>query len=437
MRVNKKMTLIVLCAGSLFYFGSGIVQRLMSDELTPKNAHTANSDLEPPQNTPALNDDQANGSVNSTQRNYSIGSHYTLTLLGETRLNKRNYGDSRIAWTTGAMAISPDGKQLFVAGHAQKSTVGAFALNEYKLADNVAELPIAPHSQPFHVTKDGIKLKNKNEGKSSRLIGMETIDGKLWLNLAEYYDGQDHQKATTIIIDDYNNLSGSRTGYYYVEHGVKAAGWMAPMPEKLAQLTGKQYYTGYASNLPINSRLSMGPSLYAIDARTYQKQKDIATKPLLTYTLEHPLGSFGVSDDVENHQLWNELTTAVFGFFTPSASHYIVIGKSAALNSEIVYKRRSDGSKCSGYCSEGRTDNSNFFWLFDTEDLIKSFNGEIQPYEITPIEYGRLTLNRENGIIGADYLPDRQELYILLGSADSLQNAYERQPLLQKYRISE
>ncbi|MFC3094614.1 hypothetical protein DRW07_13005 [Alteromonas sediminis] len=370
-----------------------------------------------------------------------LSEHYMLTLVGETRLKAGTFGASRLAWTPGTMAVSPDETQLFVAGHAQKSTIGAFSIGDFALEKKVSDLPIAPNSQPFHPTREGIELRDR-ENKIGRITGLEVINGKLWMNMAQYYDGSGNQRSTTIIIDNPDHIGGSRSGFHEIEGAVRAAGWMGELPQVFKAFTPHTHYTGYASNLPINSRLSMGPSFYAFTPRYDKKEGGrifFPTEEVLSYSLKNPLGVYGVSDNTDIHKLWNELSVANIGFFTNSATHYILIGTNRAMESEISYKKRkSDGSKCSGYCSEVKADKVNYFWLYSTKDLITSMRGDIAPYELTPIEFGRLELYRDShSIRGADFNPTTHTLYILLSGADDTQNRNESQPLLQKYQLTE
>jgi len=371
----------------------------------------------------------------------ALSDHYTLTLVGETRLKEGNFGASRLAWTPGTMAISPDETQLFVAGHAQQSTLGAFSLGEFALKTDVSDLPIAPNAQPFHPTRDGIELRNR-ENKIGRITGLEVINGRLWMNMAQFYDGSGNQRSTTIIIDNPNQIDGRRSGFHAIEGAVKAAGWMGELPQAFKALTQHTHFTGHASNLPINSRLSMGPSFYAF---TPEYNADMGegqvfpTQEVMSYSLKNPLGVYGLSTNTSQHKLWNELSVASVGFFTQSAKHYILVGTNRAMESEISYKKRkSDGSKCSGYCSEDRGDRANYFWLYSTQDLLAAMRGEIEPFELAPVEFGRLDLYRGQYLMrGADYIQSSNSLYILLGSADKTQNRHETHPILQKYRLSE
>ena len=77
------------------------------------------------------------------------------------------------------------------------------------------------------------------------------------------------------------------------------------------------HYAGASSNLPMNSRLSIGPSLftwfpYFLDSKE-NNAKDIVTIPIIDYSLAKPLHNDNYNKTGTN-SLWTELSSAVYGF---------------------------------------------------------------------------------------------------------------------------
>lgn len=366
----------------------------------------------------------------------TLAEKYSLTFVGGIRLQAGTFGSSRVAWNTGPMAVSDDGGSLWIAGHAQHYSVGRFSLPDPVNSTKLKRYAMAEVADPF------VKIDPEvMEGKSpDRITGMRHIDGALVVNVAEYYDADADNRQTTVVFDDAWNLASRQRGYFRLQGGVHAAGWMSPVPASLQAIFGGSYLAGFASNLPINGRSSMGPSLFIFDPANFFEpgglSGDVGTRPLIDYPLYNAL-----SDDLRNqsgeNKLWTEVSKAVFGFFTPDDEHYLVIGHSGGHQSGVGYKiKQENGYECGGFCAIDYKDVGNYFWLYSLPSILDVHCGRQPPHTPRPVAFGELPVfSLGKQIVGADFDRESGRLYLLIGGADAGQSRYESQPVLLVYTL--
>ncbi|MCF7980459.1 MAG: hypothetical protein K9K86_00640 [Pseudomonadales bacterium] len=371
---------------------------------------------------------------------YPMGSQYVLVYQGGIRLKAGTFGSSRLSYTVGPIAVSEPTRMLWIAGHAHHFSVGSFELPEPVYSFKLKKLPIAMNTQPFVKIKPDVKL----QGKPSRITGLQLIDKRLWVNVAEYYDASGKNANTTVVFDDAWDLQGSpRYGFFEINGRAHSSGWMTPIPPEKVSILGGEYVTGYASNIPINSRLSIGPTLFVWNPSQFDllgSNQKIPATALINYSLSYPLHNDGYNKSGGN-DLWTELSQAHIGFIPPGSQDYLVIGTSSGHESGIGYKIKQDnGRVCGGPCAYDHDDAYNYFWRYDLKDTAAVREGTASPSSLVPVEYGVLPVfnGRVRGaplIIGAAFSQESSRLYLLFGSADGTQSEWERQPILLVYSI--
>tara|TARA_B100001245_G_C22890405_1_gene428776 strand:+ start:522 stop:1733 length:1212 start_codon:yes stop_codon:yes gene_type:complete len=374
-----------------------------------------------------------------TKNELKIGSTYTFKSLGAVRFEEGEFGVSRLAYTDGAIAVSSTDNIVYVAGHDRHFSVGGFLLNKKPKHDSVSSLPIMPNILPF--TKVDPKYR---ETKTANVItGLEVIDNELLVTTDEYYDADHNNKEHLVIFKNRLDLEKSeQDGFFTMTGGSHSAGWMSKIPAPLSDELDALYLAGSASNLPINSRHSIGPSLFTwfpfFLSGTKGESNIITTEALIDYSLNYPLHDDSKNETKKN-ELWTELSTAVYGFISPDQRNYIVLGTSGGHKSEIGYKiTRKNGKKCGGFCAMDPTDYYNYYWIYSVEDIKESFSKRNMPETLRPTQYGKLELfDHKYPIIGADYDRESQKLYLMLKNLDSSQNSWESQPLLVIYEYAD
>lgn len=185
----------------------------------------------------------------------------------------------------------------------------------------------------------------------------------------------------------------------------------------------------------------MGPSAFGVNEVHLKEMTSgdtIPTLTLLDFSINHQLHPDHYNHSLEN-DLWTEISNAYYGFIVPGTRSYLVLGSSGGHEFGIGYKIRG----CGGACSVEPSDVYNYYWVWHLDDLIAVKNGQKQPFEIKPYEYGRIELPFEmspgsdipNRMIGVDYDRRHDRLFILLGGADNLQSQYEAAPLMLVYNL--
>ena len=345
-----------------------------------------------------------------------LGEH-KVEYIGGFRLKlayQGNHGAGRVQHSTGALDV--EGDKIWVSGHPDTYSVGAFEYLEPVPTDSMKEMPISQNVVKFERVSDiqyGFKLI---------ITGIEHIGGELVVHTAQYYSGQDTFR-------DHQTVFGSNNAFTVQGH-TQAAGWMKPVPPEWQERLGGPWLMGYASNLPINGRLSQGPSLYAWDG---VPGKDIDTVKHLDYTLENPLGTYGRDPAQAGvlapaNGLWNEISSAYVGFIRDD--DYIVVGRTGGLVSGIGYKdKRSNGTLMGGYGTYDVDDVYNYYWIYDLNDVISAE----APYMPKPYASGKFEAYTEGRIVGADY--EYGQLFIMSFSQTRLQSPYESEPVITVHRF--
>jgi hypothetical protein len=365
---------------------------------------------------------------------------YSLRYLGGFRLliHSRDadgpYGFGGVQRSTGPIYV--DGETLYVASHPGNYAVGTFPVLD-PVMGGYADMPISRPSANWQTIKDG------GWPFQVYITGIAKIGGEIVVNTSQFYDGDNSFRDAQTVLG---------TGIHYsVTGNAEASGWMNPIPSEWQESFGGDWLMGHASNMPINGRQSLGPSLFAWNGA--DKGADIVSQEFLGYgDMANPLGSFGrdpanvtegpgrealqdapIGFPGRANLLWNEQSRARIGFIRDN--FYIVLGSQGGVDHGIGYKDEDEnGRRGGGYGTYISTDNGPWFWVYDLNEILSAEN----PHEPRPIEYGPLALN--HGIAGAAVSGDRLYIHYQHGNtdpADRIQNRYEPEPIILVYEVTQ
>lgn len=354
-------------------------------------------------------------------------------LIGSFRISFKTYGSSRVAYSTGAFAISPDDKTYFISGNRNTQGIAEFIVPELTMCKKIEMCPISYPKQGF------VSIINQltNNGNLNYITGLELIEGELFVNALEYYDADASAADTTLIIRTASKLNNSKVdGFFQMSGRNHAAGWMSKLPLELSQRLDASYLTGYASNVPINSRLSQGPSLFIgyLDnfAGIRENKGLIPMRPIMDFDLTSPMVQDNYNKTGQN-KTWTIVSNAVYGFVLPDSDQYLVLGNSGGHHSKIGYKIEQDnGNRCFGPCAYRATDYYNYFWQFDIDALIKGTDNQ------KPSKHSKMMLIDKKQffpLIGADYNTESKRLYLLFAGVDKSQTKWETLPVMAVYQL--
>jgi hypothetical protein len=362
---------------------------------------------------------------------------------GGFRIPADDFGSSSANYAAGPIAFNPANQSLFLVGHAQQHPIAEFVIPALASSMSVGELPLASApAQGFTQVLSGVSGGNPQEMNS--IGGMLWFDGpngpELIINAYEYYDAPADNSHTTMVIRDASNIEGAaRDGWFSLDGGAHASGWMSAIPQQHQATLGGAFITGQSSGIPIISRLSVGPSAFVFDPASLvggAPPGDIATATLLDFSLDTPLAD-DLMNDMGQNDLWTHLSRAAYGFIPPGTRTYVTIGASGGHESGVCYKCVPEGEtqECGGYCAKNPDDYANYYWLWDVDDLIRVKNGEIASHEVLPYEYGVFPTPFSGTIAGGAYDAASGLLYLTLLYADDSQGEYAVPPLVIAYSI--
>jgi hypothetical protein len=343
---------------------------------------------------------------------------------------------------TGILGYNPDNNSLFMAGHEREASIAEFEIpSEFSKEINPIDILQAMVLQDYFPV-----LEKREEGnQTDRITGMLYVDGNLIVNSEIWYDGSASNKDNMQVFSNANDLrSSSFVGMLQLDGSAKAAGYMSEVPDNLKADLNSDYIVGWASNSAIASRYSQGPSIFTFDPKealeavvTVDKAISSEAKMVFPYgTAEIAPHSNGETMDVS--PIWSAKARGFYGFLIPNTRYFMVVGSQGGIHSGIGYKitqNEGSGNTCGGYCSYDSSDNYNFFWIFNIDDILSADN----PWNAQPISYGKWSHPYDNGgvhkIRGGAFDSSTNVLYLTLAGAGKV-GPYDSPPLILSYKIT-
>lgn len=360
-----------------------------------------------------------------------------MNYQGAFRLLRTGGGRTGNGASPGVIALGADGSSLFIEGHQRTGAVAEFPIVTPSLATDMTELPMTGEAvQGFASVLD--RAPSGNPQDIDRIRGMLVVDGALIVNGIEYYDAPADNTDTTLALADASELADSSVvGWKQMAGAAHAGGWMSPIPEAWQESLGAEYLSGSSAGFPINSRHSTGPSAFAVDLDPSLSAIDQA-QPLLDFSLANPLAEDRRNESGDN-DLWTNESRASYGFIIPGTSTYFTIGQSAGHESGISYGPSPRGK---GYHPNDLSDAYPYYWLWDVDDLVAVRNGQLEPHDVRPYEYGQLDLpfadfdyNNVQRLGGAAYDAASGTFYVSLSKIDYTQGIYSPLPLILTFSL--
>lgn len=285
-----------------------------------------------------------------------------ITYLGSFKLPRPATGSSAGSFDYGgmALAVSADGKTLYVGGHVYNQSLGQVTIPNI---GGTASLIQAPVSIPGSVGSGATEL-------SGALI----YNGRLIVQKRIPYDtsgtGSTHAVGNLNIsgfssFSRMDNLSSAQFGN----------GYMGVIPTEWRSLLGGPAFSGN-SVMSINSMCSNGPSFYVFNPDDVNNKSPIPSTPLMHYPLSNPLANPNSAND-----LFSRADQYNAGIVFPSGTRSVLFFSRHGYGSP-TYKQDDGG--CGGSSGEGAAPYRRQITAFDANDLLAVKNGTKKPYEIKP-----------------------------------------------------
>lgn len=330
------------------------------------------------------------------------------------------YGQGKIAYN--ATGNGGSGSLFLVGGGSDSFTIGEIGIPPLVSANSrngLGTLNTAVILQPPVDIYSRIPVKaaswpsgNVNRydnGNQAAFGGLFFEGGKLYFNAYTYYDGEGNETATTGIIVNPANLAASGiAGMFRAQGGAHASGWITAIPaEWQARLRGT-HVMGHDNQIPIVSRASAGPSLFAVHLSALAGAANGAafnSQPWLDYTLDHSLWGDDMANVSGNNKTWTLKTEAGIGFIVPGTRTYALLGTAGGFNRNpanpwhgtpepafqppiagtIVYKRNDSlGYNSGGPAVWDAQDRHYMYTFYDLEEILVAAH----PYDARPYAHG-------------------------------------------------
>lgn len=336
-----------------------------------------------------------------------------------------------------ALTFNPARNSLFIVDRHQK--VAEISIPEVRAARAVDTLARATFLQPLTDITEG-RLANLNPGdpNGQLLGGLLRHNDTLIATGYSYYDGARTQRASHFRSGVNLALAGDVVGPVRVAapHAGYVGGYLAHVPEVWRSAVGGPVINGQCC-IPIISRTSYGPGLFAIDPADIGVKDVVPSVPLLYYTGVHQLNDTGVADPWSGSDgkggpavvsAWFNGATQVTGVVFPEGARSV-----------LFFGRQGLGKMCygtggpDGFCRD-MTDHDKGthaypyryqVWAYDVLDLIAVKEGRKQPWEPKPYAVWELKLPiswGETGVMilnGAAYDPATGRIFVVQAGRES------------------
>jgi len=362
---------------------------------------------------------------------------------------------SSVDFSLGIMTYNPDNHSIFIAGTPRHGSLIEFPIpkiiHSYDINDfNIAESPIQPFKK-FYTQNDIMSKKLTGINGYFRITGLGKIGKRLIVNYINWYDANGTEADTTIVFEDSTDLANSHIlGPYQLAGGAHAAGWITLIPSEWRQLFNGSYFFGNQSGASINSRLSLGPTAFAVYPYTdifRKKNGAVATTPVLDFPIKnmlHNKANYSMPKDIKKaltnkdlkNNLWTNISGASVGFVVPGTRTYVTIGKSGGHKSGVGYKIRQDnGQLCGGPCPNNHEDIYSYYWLWDMTDLLKVNYDLLAPHDVRPYSFGEfdIPIDIDARVSGGSYDHSSKRLYLSFKSGDTIPK-YARPPIILTFK---
>ncbi len=363
-----------------------------------------------------------------------------ISYVGGFTLPADDFGASNLNYAQGIIEVNGD--SMFIVGHKHHDAIAEFQIPA--LVDSFDIDSLNSTGAPVQSFSDVLgRAASGNPEWLDQIVGLERVNGSLIVNAMEYYDAPGDNLTTTLVVTDADHIAQSSvSAIHKMDGAARSGGWISKIPSNWQHLLGAGYISGNASGDPIVSRLSVGPSAFAVDfpaSLNTSESLTIGAEELQGFSLDQPLQS-DLYNEEGNNALWTHLSHARYGFIVPGTRTYMTLGWSGGHHSGLGYQSvRPDGSLCLGVCANDEADVYNYYWLWDIDDWQKVRNGEIQPHQMVPYEFGEFQLPFQtdtvlNEIGGASF--DEQTGLLYLSILDANVHGYDNPPIIVAFSLS-
>jgi hypothetical protein len=348
-----------------------------------------------------------------------------LVYEGAFRLPDGPIGGSSFAYGGTALAFNPAHHSLFLVGHDWQQQVAEVSVPEIRTAAAVRRLDTASVLQPFADPTHG---RREAVGSSTvKIGGVLPYQGQLYVTAYVYYDAMASQQSSHFVTALDLAAPGEARGPYRVgDVGAGfVAGYLGTVPAAWRDALGGPVLTGQCC-LPIISRTSFGPALFAIEPARLGGATPLPAAPLLYYPQAHPLAAGDTTSTLFN--LATEIRGVVFHEGTRSVLFFGRQGLGTYCYGPGTADPKQAGQPADGnvdrWCFDPSSESKGthaypyryYVWAYDANDLAAVKAGRLRPWEPRPYATWPLDLPFSSEghaeLNGAAYDPESGRIFV-------------------------
>jgi hypothetical protein len=364
-----------------------------------------------------------------------------LVYQGAFKLPHESIGGSSFDYGGTAVAFNPVRNSLFIVGHDWGQQVAEVTIPAIRSGDSWSNLSTAAVLQPFADATEGrMRTVAADPSIVVKVGGLLPYKGALYLSAFIYYDGDGRQSLTHFVSGLDLSVKGDVLGPYQV--GKLGAGFISGyfglVPEEWQEALGGPVLNGQCC-LPVISRTSYGPSVFAIDPTKLGTTSPLPAVPLIYYTGAHQLGQYGAQSALFNG------STEMGGVVFPRGKRSVLffgkqgLGPSCYGEGTREMALAGTGPASDPYCydptylskGEHAFPYSPYVWAYDAVDLAAVKSGQRQPWDVKPYAVWSLEFPFPGAprILGATYDPETGRIFVSNAFGDGAN------PLIHVFRI--
>ena len=358
-----------------------------------------------------------------------------LVYQGAFRLPPGKFGPSTFEYGGTALAFNPARRSLFVVGHDQGQLVAEISIPEVRTGPSVAFLATASVLQPFADVTEGAR-STVNRGDAVKIGGLLPYRGHLYLTAYGYYDAPGAQVVSHFVSGLDLSVHGDVGGPYQVGPsgfcGRPACagfvdGYFGAVPPEWQAVLGGPVLNGQCC-VPIISRTSYGPSLFAIDPTQLGVTKPLPATPLVYYPSSNPLAPWDSTNAYFNG------STEVKGVVFPQGTRSVLFFGRHGLGRYCYGDGAGEPAPAGqptpdGYCYDPTSmykgthayPYAYYVWAYDAVDLMAVKTGLKKPWAVKPYAAWKLEFPYETlkvDLNGAAYDPETARIFLSQGFAE-------------------
>ncbi|MEO8259163.1 MAG: hypothetical protein ABI868_17590 [Acidobacteriota bacterium] len=352
-----------------------------------------------------------------------------LILDGSFRLPAGRFGASEFAYGGTALAFNAANGSLLMVGHDQQQMVAEVTVPPIGLSAEISGLATAAVLRPFvDVTEGLLHLADPGESNPIKIGGLLPYNGRLYISAYSYYDADSTQQLTHFVSGTDLAVAGDVRGPYRV--GTTGAGYIggyfAEVPAIWRTALGGPVVNGQCC-IPIVTRTSYGPALFAIKPADLGVRNPAPAVPLVYYPSDHFVNDWDVKSG-----FWNG-STEIGGVVIPENTRSALFFGRQGLGPFCYGEGAACGDPTDPYKGTHAYPYAYYVWAYDLTDLAAVKAGQKRPWDVRPYAVWPLILPfgiANAHLRGATYDRSTGRIFVTQAFGD------ESQPLVHVFRIN-